>query len=81
MIRRVSGIGSFSPLRRFDSRIEQLRQLLNRNDTIEFRYRSRKLTGRVVDLRRRAVIVTFELGGREITRPVSYGSIIKVLNR
>jgi hypothetical protein len=68
-------------LRRFDSRIEQLRQLLNRNDTIEFRYRSRKLTGRVVDLRRRAVIVTFELGGREITRPVSYGSIIKVLNR
>jgi hypothetical protein len=54
---------------------------LNRNDRIEFRYRSRKLSGRVVDLRRRAVIVSFELGGREITRPVSYSSILKVLNR
>lgn len=77
---RISGIGSSSPLRGFDSRIERLRQLLNRNDRIEFRYRSRRLSGRVVDLRRRAVIVSFELGGREITRPVSYGSILKVLN-
>lgn len=81
MIRRISGIGSFSPLRRFDSRMAWLREHLNRNDRIEFRYRSRKLIGRVVDLRRRAVIVTFELGGREITRPVTYGSILKVLNR
>ena len=81
LIRRVSGIGSFSPLHRFDTRVERLRQLLNRNDTIEFRYRSRRLTGRVVDLRRRAVIVSFELGGRKFTRPVSYGSILKVLNR
>ena len=81
MIRRVSGIGSFSPLRRYDSRMERLRQLLNRNDRIEFRYRSRRVRGTVVDLRRRAVIVSFQLGGREITRPVSYGSILKVLNR
>jgi hypothetical protein len=81
MVRRVSGIGSFSPLRRFDSRMARLRELLNRNDKVEFRYRSRRMTGRVVDLRSRAVIVTFEMGGREVTRPVSYGSILKVLNR
>jgi hypothetical protein len=54
---------------------------LNRNDRIEFRYRSRRLIGTVVDLRRRVVILSFELGGRKITRPVSYGNILKVLNR
>jgi hypothetical protein len=59
----------------------RLRELLNRNDKVEFRYRSGRMTGRVVDLRSRAVIVTFETGGREITRPVSYGSILRVLNR
>jgi hypothetical protein len=81
LIGRVSGIGSYSPLRRFGTRMERLKQLLNRNDRIEFRYRSRRFTGTVVDLRRRTLIVSFKLGGREITRPVSYGSILKVLNR
>ncbi|MBN2551551.1 MAG: hypothetical protein JXB06_02225 [Spirochaetales bacterium] len=81
MIRRVSGIGSLSPLRSQDTRAERLKQHLNRNDRIEFRYRSGRLTGRVVDMRERAVIVTFEQEGREITRPVSYGSILKILNR
>lgn len=81
LIGRVSGIDSLSPLGRFDSRLARLKQQLNRNDRIEFRYRSRRLTGTVVDLRQRALIVTFELEGREITRPVSYGSILKVLDR
>ena len=81
MIRRVSGIGSYSPLRSFSSRMERLKQLLNRNDRIEFRYRSRRMTGTVVDLRRRTLIVSFQLGGREVTRAVSYGSILKVLDR
>jgi hypothetical protein len=81
LIRQVSGIGSFSPFHRYDSRMERLRQLLNRNDRIEFRYSSSRLTGRVVDLYSRAVIVSFKLGGREVTRPVGYGSILKVLNR
>ena len=81
MVRGVSGIGSFSPFHRYDGRMESLRQLLNLNDRIEFRYRSSRLTGRVVDLYSRAVIVSFNLGGHEVTRPVGYGSIIKVLNR
>jgi hypothetical protein len=70
-----------SPLRRIESRTELLRKNLDRNDRIQFRYRSRRLTGRVVDLRQRAVIVSFQLQGQEVTKPVTYGSILKVLNR
>lgn len=81
MIHRISRIDGFDPLHRFDSRLERLKQHLDRNDRIEFRYRSRKLTGRVVELHRRAVVVSFELNGKEITKPVTYGSVLKVLNR
>ena len=85
MIEGVSG--GFGPIDgpgrigRIDSRAERLRQHLDRNDRIEFRYRSRRFRGTVVELRRNALIVSFKLKGEEVARPVAYGSILKVLNR
>ena len=81
MIDRVSNFGAFSRSRISADRTERMRRHLQLNDRVLLRYRGQRYTGRVVDLQQRAVIVSFELGGKELTEPLTYSNILKVLTR
>ncbi len=81
MIDRVSNVGAFLRSRMSVNRTEWIRRHLQINDRVVLRYRGQRYRGRVVDLRQRAVIVSFELGGKEVTEPLTYSNILKVLTR